>query len=81
MLGDPHLLSLTQCDFVSRIALVRMQFDRTLARSPTAPAGQAQRQNGVDRRFELLGVVDIGARDGHGEWQTMPVHHDMTLRA
>jgi hypothetical protein len=58
-----------------------MRFHRAFARSPTAPAWQAHGRNGVDCRFELLGVMDIGPRDSHCQWYAVTVNHDMPLRA
>jgi hypothetical protein len=76
-----HLLSLVQCDLVSRVALVGMQLHRTLTWSPTTLARQTQRRDGVDGFFEPFGVVYIGPRDGHGQRHTSAVDHDMALRA
>src|SRR5262249_26480873 len=76
MFGDPHLLSLTQCDFVSRVPLVRMQLHGALAWSFWSLARKAQRRDRIDRLLQHLGVMHVGARDRHRQRQTMTIVDD-----
>jgi hypothetical protein len=59
-----------------RVPLVRMQFVRPLAR----PAARAlDRLNGVDRRLQHGGLVDIGRRQDERERDPLAVDHNMAL--
>ena len=60
------------------IGFVRVQLIRSLAR-PSARA--LDRLNGIDRRLQHPGVMDIGRRLGYGERDPVSVGHNMALRA
>jgi len=60
------------------VPLVGVQFVRSLSRSSTP---SFDRLNGIKRCLQHLGVVDIGGRQGYGEWDSVSVGHDMALRA
>ena len=60
------------------IGFVRVQLVRSLPRSPSRTF---DRFNGIDRRLQHLGVMDIGRRLGYGERDPVSVCHNMALRA
>lgn len=58
------------------VALVGVQFGRSASR----PAGALpDGRDGVDGGFELLAVMDVGRRNGHGQRDAVGVDDDMAL--
>lgn len=60
------------------VALVGVQLGWPLA---TPTLRRADGLDGVDGFLQHLGVVHIGRRLYYGEWNALPVDHDMALRA
>jgi len=60
------------------IGFVRVEFVRPLPRSPTWTFDGF---NGINRRLQHSGVMDVGCRLGYGERDPLSVGHNMALRA
>lgn len=60
------------------VRFVGMQLLRAL---PGPPPGPLDGWNGIDQLLDDAGVVDIGRRHHRGEGDTLPLDHNMALRA
>jgi len=60
------------------IGFISVQLVRSLPRSS---ARTLDRLNGIDRRLQHSGVMDVGCRLGYGERDPVSVGHNMPLRA
>jgi hypothetical protein len=58
-----------------------MQLHGTFAWSPPALARKTRWRDGIDCCIQQLGIMHVGARDRHRQWEAMPVDHQMPLGA